>query len=182
MAHVGYYLIDEGLQELKKTAAVRASFMEWGKQFDGNFHCFSYLAPVFLISLSITGALSYLAFVDGLRIRVIVFIALVTMISASQLAIALVNWLATLLVPSKPLPKLDYSKGIPKGERTLVVVPTMISSEENVEDLAEALEVRFLANRDDNLNFALLTDFLDSSEEMMPNDAFLVQLMSEKNQ
>lgn len=179
-AHVGFYLIDEGLPELKKAAGVKQSFLDWGKQFGRKFPLFSYLAPVFLITLAITAWLSYLAYADGLRIRMVIFVAFISMISASQLALALVNWLATLLVPSKPLPKLDYSKGIPKGERTLVVVPTMLSSVSNVEDLAESLEVRFLANRDDNLCFALLTDFLDASEELMPQDASLVQLMSGK--
>src|ERR1039458_376533 len=35
----------------------------------------------------------------------------------------------------------------------------------NVEELIEALEVRFLANRDENLQFGLLTDFSDATEE-----------------
>ncbi len=40
----------------------------------------------------------------------------------------------------------------------MVVVPTMLSNAEAVADLLEGLEVRYLANRDDNLHFALLTD------------------------
>ena len=42
------------------------------------------------------------------------------------------------------------------------MVPTMLSSVENIEELLEALEVRFLANRDDHLHFGLLTDFRDA--------------------
>ena len=57
---------------------------------------------------------------------------------------------------------MDFSEGIPPESRTLVVVPTMLTSAQNVEDLIEALEVRFLANRDDNLHFGLLTDFRDA--------------------
>ena len=44
-----------------------------------------------------------------------------------------------------------------------------------VDDLLEALEVRFLANRDENLSFALLTDFRDAAEETTPADAALLQ-------
>ena len=44
----------------------------------------------------------------------------------SQLAVALVNWLATLLVAPQPLPRMDFSDGIPPESRTLVVVPTML--------------------------------------------------------
>ena len=45
------------------------------------------------------------------------------------------------------------------------MVPTMLTCAESIKNLVEALEVRFLANRDDNLHFALLTDFRDEREE-----------------
>ena len=57
---------------------------------------------------------------------------------------------------------MDFSGGIPPESRTLVVVPTMLTSAQNIEDLVEALEVRFLANRDEHLHFGLLTDFRDA--------------------
>jgi cellobiose phosphorylase len=97
-------------------------------------------------------------------------------VGASHLAVALVNWLATLLAMPLPLPRMDFSRGVPAEVRTLVVVPTMLTSASNVEDLVEALEVRFLANRDDNLYFGLLTDFLDAAEETLPEDKPLLQL------
>ena len=105
---------------------------------------------------------------DGIRMgtRADGFLLLV---GASQLAIALVNWLATVLVKPKPLPRLDFSAGIPPESRTLVVVPTMLTSAEDIAALIEALEVRFLANRDENLYFGLLTDFRDAAE-MLPED------------
>ena len=65
---------------------------------------------------------------------------------------------------------MDFSEGIAPESQTLVVVPTLIDSAQNVEDLVEALEVRFLANRDDRLHFALLTDFADAHEETLPQD------------
>ena len=64
------------------------------------------------------------------------------------------NWLATLLVTPHVLPRMDFSEEIPPESRTLVVVPTMLSSLEHIEELIEALEVRFLANRDDHLHFS----------------------------
>ena len=58
----------------------------------------------------------------------------------------------------------------------MVVVPTMLSRPEGVADLLEALEVRFLANRDEQLHFGLLTDFEDAAQEVMPADEELVRL------
>ena len=70
----------------------------------------------------------------------------------SQLAMALVNWVALFLVTPHSLPRMDFSSGIPPPFRTLVVVPTMLTSKLDVQNLVEALEVRFLANRDNNLD------------------------------
>jgi hypothetical protein len=44
----------------------------------------------------------------------------------------------------------------------------MLSSARAVDELVEALEVRFLANRDAHLHFGLLTDFSDADEETLP--------------
>ena len=101
---------------------------------------------------------------------------LLSILAASQLAVALANWLAVRLVAPQPLPRLDFSTGIPAGSRTLVVVPTMLASASAVEELVEALEVRFLANRDGNLQFGLLTDFRDADEETLPGDLPLALL------
>ncbi len=98
----------------------------------------------------------------------------------SQLAIALVNWLSTLWAMPQPLPKMDFSKGIPPDSRTLVVIPTMLLNEQNIKELIESLEVRFLANRDDNLHFGLLTDLQDSDREVLPEDESLVLLARKK--
>src|SRR3546814_4255265 len=81
------------------------------------------------------------------------------------------SWLATLLVLPRALPRLDFSSGIPGEARTLVVVPTMIGDVAGARSLVDALEVRFLANRDENLRFALLTDFLDAGAQVLPGDA-----------
>ena len=39
---------------------------------------------------------------------------------------------------------------------------------------SEALEIHHLANRDEQLHFALLTDFRDAAEETLPEDAALI--------
>jgi len=101
---------------------------------------------------------------------------------ASHLSVAVVNWLATLLATPHLLPRMDFSGGIPNESRTLAVVPAMLLSAPHVEELVEAIEVRFLANRDDNLYFGLLTDFRDASEETTPEDEPLLHLAQQRIQ
>jgi len=100
--------------------------------------------------------------------------ALVVLVAVSQLAVAVVNWIVTLFVQPQTLPRMDYARGIAAESRTLVVVPTMLGSTETIEALVEALEVRFLANRDAHLHYGLLTDFHDADEEHVAGDDALV--------
>ena len=56
----------------------------------------------------------------------------------------------------------------------------MLSSNEHIERLTEELEVRFLANQDENLHFGLLTDYMDSDSENLPEDEPLLTSVSKK--
>ena len=139
-----------------------------------------YLGGIGLIAGLFTAHLLVRALPAGLPLWTMILLALLAVLATSQLAVSLVNWLASLLVAPHPLPKMDFSEGIPPASRTLVVVPTMLTSPANVESLVEALEVRFLANRDASVHFALLTDFLDAGQETLPGDAALMQLAAER--
>src|SRR5207302_8169058 len=129
-----------------------------------------------LITTLLTGVLLWIAFDGDLRDGMLVLLGVASLLAASQFATAVVNWLATLLVAADSLPRMDFSDGIPAEFRTLTVVPTMLTSVSIVEDMVEALEVRFLANRDDNLHFALLTDLRDANRETTPEDEPLLSL------
>ena len=69
---------------------------------------------------------------------------------------------------------MDTAKGVPPDARTMVVVPSILSSESQVNELIERLEVHFLANQDKEIYLALLSDFPDASAAEMPQDAALL--------
>jgi len=175
-AHVGFYLIDQGLRVLETQAQVRFSLAERLAKIGARRPLGWYLGAIALLTLLFSTGLLALALSQGLPLEMRVPIGLLALLSSSQLALSLVNWLVTLLVHPHPLPRMDFSAGIPAQSRTLVVVPAMLSDAQNVDDLAEALEVRFLANRDGNLYFGLLTDFRDAQEEMLAEDEPLLCL------
>ena len=101
------------------------------------------------------------------------------LMSAGQLAIGTVHWLMTVMMSPQALPRMDFRGGIPPAHRTLVVVPTMLSSVAAIERLLEGLEIRYLANRERNLHFALLTDLEDASTETREEDAALIRQASD---
>ncbi|MFZ2633604.1 MAG: glucoamylase family protein [Desulfosalsimonadaceae bacterium] len=168
--HVGFYLIDKGFPQLEKCARVRSTFMDSLRKTGRRFPLPLYLGAILLFAAIFTAGLLAEIRSNGINGPLFWFAGVLCFLSVSQLATALVNLIATSLAVPHPLPRMDYSKGIPPESSTLVVVPTMITGLKNVGHLMDALEVRFLANQDENLRFGLLTDFQDASEEKLSQD------------
>ncbi len=173
-AHVGFYLVDKGRPQLERAAEMRVPALEALCRTARRVPLLLYLGSVALVTAGVTAPLLVVARDDGIAAPGLVLLGALLLLTTSQLALGMVNWLVTLAVTPRPLPRMDFAMGIPPQSRTLVVVPTMLASAEGIEQLVEALEVRFLANRDDNLHFGLLTDWQDAATEMLPADAALV--------
>jgi len=179
-SHVGFYLMDKGLALLEECAGVRRSFTEAIRMVIRRFPLFFYLGTICLMTAFFTGCLLVKAHSNGLHGAWAWFIGILSILCVSQLAITLVNLFSMRLVAPHPLPRMDFSKRIPPESSALVVVPTMLIDAENIEHLMNALEVRFLANRDENLFFGLLTDFQDADKETLPHDEPLLLLARQR--
>ena len=179
-AHVGYYLVDKGLYRLEHMAKAKFSTAQLLRKFSKRLPLVVYTGSIILSTLVFSGLLIAIAYLDGWWGVPLWLFGFLSLLCTSQLAIALVNYSATLITQPKLLPRMDFSQGIPLEMRSLVVIPTMLSGIQNVETLVKALEVRFLANQDDNLLFGLLTDFYDADTETRPEDEALVQLARQR--
>ncbi len=177
--HVGFYLIGKGRPALERAAAFRPSSRDALQTWAARRQLALYVGAIALLSIAMTvGLLATLSAQLGVEAASTWWLlppaALLAMLGASRLGAALTNWLVTLMATPHPLPRMDFSAGVPPLWRTLVVVPTMLGRVDCVDELLEALEVRFLANRDDSLHFGLLTDLLDAPQEILEGDAALV--------
>ena len=173
-AHVGYWLIANGRPTLESAMnARRTGVLHRAGHSPLPAYVGGILAFAMLMSL---GPMRQAAHELDLQLwspKGIVLVLLL-MLATSQLALSLVNWIVTLSVTPEALPRLDYTSGIAPRSRTLVAVPTLLGKHADVDTLVDALEVRFLANRDPHLQFALLTDLRDAKQETLPEDADLV--------
>ena len=97
-----------------------------------------------------------------------VWVAILALIPASELAVALMHRIVHRFARPMLLPRLDLRGGVPESARTMVIVPTLISSVEGVRTLLEHLEVHALGNMDPRIHLALLTDFPDAESEHRP--------------
>ena len=178
-SHVGFYLIDAGRPALQLALNAQRTIAASARGLASRSPTFVYLGAIAILTGLFTALLLAMASDDGVSLAMLAVVLVISLLATSQLAVTLVNWFATLLVTPHPLPRMDFSSGIAPQSRALVVVPAMLTGARGIEDLAEALEVRFLANQDVNLHFALLTDFVDADEKTMPEDAALLQLARE---
>ncbi|MBZ0067786.1 MAG: cyclic beta 1-2 glucan synthetase, partial [Thiobacillus sp.] len=157
-AHVGYYLIDRGRQRLEHAVGCRLSLKSRIVRVSRHLRLPLYLGPILLLTALATASILSVVGGFGAGDWRVGLLLLPFVIAVSALAVSLVNLLVTLVLPPRALPRLDFSKGIPDSHRTMVIVPTLLARPQDVDDLLEAMEIRYLGNRDPNLFFALLTD------------------------
>ncbi|HLJ92161.1 MAG TPA: glucoamylase family protein [Gemmataceae bacterium] len=171
--HVGYYLIDRGRQELEACLRYRLALLDRVRKF-----LLVHPQAIYFGGLAIvTAGLLSVAAIYGIRSSATsaaagwcVLVVLATLLPASELAIGLVNYLITLAVPPRVLPKLAFKEGTPADCATFVVIPCMLVQAESASALLQRLEIHYLSNPDPQLRFALLTDFADAPAEQMPED------------
>lgn len=169
--HVGFYLIDKGLPVTENEANFHFSLIRQFRRIADSMPVFFYIASIAFLTIAGGAGMFLLAYQNGISNKLLLaFVGILSLAGAAQLAISVVNWLATINVLPVLLPRLDFSKGIPSEYRTLVVVPTMLSDAGYIDELLENLEVRYLANNELHVHFGLLTDFLDADHESMPGD------------
>jgi hypothetical protein len=181
-SHVGYYMLAEGRREFEREIGYRRTAGERMKRFIKRWPDFSYILGIELATFALIVAAMLGAGISASSFAIIALFLL----PAAECAVALVNQVVTTLFPPKILPKLDFSEGIPAEFSTAVVVPTLLISEEQMRRAVRDLEIRFLANRDSNLHFALLTDPPDAAQQFDDKDtlaeqcARLIQKLNDK--
>jgi cyclic beta-1,2-glucan synthetase len=168
--HIGYYLIGDGFSQLASRVGFHPCLAWRARAFvRANGEDF-FLSGIQLLTLLFIAAALFPALPAVSGFLGVASIVLFLLLPATQAAVDLVTNAITAFFDPEPLPKLDFSKGVPRDCATLVAVPTLLINEKQVRKLVNDLEVRFLGNRDRNLHFALLTDLPDSASNPHEND------------
>ncbi len=178
-AHVGYFLVDNGLLELERSAGMQRSLRVMLRELGNRYPLFLYLAPIVLTMVLVTAGVLAQVGAFGIAGWMLVLAGAILVLPASSLAISLVNFAAAIIIRPRVLPRMDFSKGIPEDMRTLIVLPAILSNLEDIDKLLYGLEVRYLANRDPKLYFSLLTDLKDASRESIPDEDLLLKKAKE---
>ena len=167
-SHIGYYLIDEGVNELYKKI---------------NYNCkktktYKEKAKVYILAVAFFSALLSTLFtailgLDNVVLNIISF--LLFLIPSSEITIQTIQFILSKIIKPKLIPKIDFSKGIDEENSTIVVIPTILKTKQKVQDLMRKLEVFYIENKSENLYFALLGDCSESSKKEEDFDSEVIE-------
>ncbi|MGH9445334.1 MAG: glucoamylase family protein, partial [Terriglobia bacterium] len=164
--HVGFYLVDEGRKRLEAHIRYRTPLH---KRIERVVRGLPELYYVLGIEMVTIGLIAFM--LSGLRMILPSIAAVVLLLlPATESAVRIINQLTTFLIAPSRLMKMDFSGGIPQEAATIVVIPTLLLAEAQVRESVAELEIRYLANADQNLHFALLADSPDSPKPVSGED------------
>ncbi|HWL73875.1 MAG TPA: glycosyl transferase, partial [Burkholderiaceae bacterium] len=169
-ADPGYYLIADGRVAFEQEIGFRMPIKTWFRRAYVTQATFRYLGTIAIVSAFILSVFLFNSGAAQVGALGLFLVGLLALVPASDLAIALVNREVTEMLGPRTLPRLALRDGVPEELRTLVVVPTLLSSHAQVAEQIERLEVHYLANSEGDLRFALLSDWKDAPQEIMPED------------
>lgn len=170
--HIGYYLIDEGVECLKEKTNYKDKSFNAIKNHLVKFKV-SYYIRVILIATIVLDALIVLASIAHDNNPILykyILAALAILFPCSEIVISILNYSINQLSERRYVPKIDLHDGIPEENRTIVVIPTIINNSKRAIELADNLETFYLSNEEENLYFAILGDLKDSDKEVNEDD------------
>jgi cyclic beta-1,2-glucan synthetase len=170
LADPGYYLIAGGRPGFERSIAFRAPPRAWPGRFSRTLGIGGYVGAGLIVAITLLAVPMAIGVWTGVSWLWLVLLGVLGFVPAVDLAVTLVNQVVTWGFRATLLPALDLSDGVPQSLRTLVVVPTLLTSRKDIEAQVEQLEIHFLASPPGELHFALLSDWRDSDTEHADTD------------
>ncbi|HEX3809280.1 MAG TPA: glucoamylase family protein [Rhizomicrobium sp.] len=171
----GFYLIAKGRPAFEKTLDSRVSLRTRFRRAQTDAGIASYACTIALVTALVLVAGLAILHAVGLQGWPLWLFAILAIVPASEVAVAIVNRVLTEQVGATILPGLELHDGIPDALRTIIVIPTLLTNFDTIGEQIERLEVHYLSNSQENLFFALLSDWTDAETESVSGDQELLE-------
>ncbi len=169
-SHVGYYLVGPGRRHFETGIGWRPTVAVGVRRLFLQCATPGYLGTIAAGTAGLVAIAVIFANRHGWSGVSLVWLALLAVIPASELTIHILQRIISNLIPPRRLPRLELSS-VPPDARTMVIVPTILDSVDQVKALVAHLEVQALGNVDACVHFAILSDVRDAPTETLPRDA-----------
>lgn len=156
--HIGYLLLEEE-NKLYKALEMKK------KVITQNQKAKLYIVASSILPLYLCFLFFSMLYLHNRNLIVSLIVAILLYLPLTEIVVQTIGYVLGKIVKPKRIPKMDYSNGIPEKAATFVVIPTILKNKEKVKELIQKLEVYYLANKSENLYFALLGDVTAGKSE-----------------
>ncbi|MFL6564065.1 MAG: glycosyl transferase, partial [Burkholderiales bacterium] len=170
----GYHLIAAGRRAFEAKVGFRAPLRSWPSRFNAAIGLGGYIGAVGAVAAVVLALPIFLLNEQQINFVWLAVLAALGLTPSIDAAMALVNRAVTREVGATILPGLALRDGVPGELRTLVAVPILLSTREELEEQIERLEIHYLASPEGELHFALLSDWTDADAESIEGDEALL--------
>jgi len=170
----GYHLVADGRRAFEAAIGFRPPLRGRLARLGRSLGIGGYVAAVALATAALLALPLTVLAAGGLGAAWLIPLGVLGAIPAIDAAVALVNRAATFCFGATMLPAMELLEGVPVPLRTLVAVPTLLTTPEAIEEQIERLEVHYLAGPDGALHYALLSDWTDAATERAEGDERLL--------
>lgn len=167
---IAYYLSGDGRKELEKVCGYRAPFGVKALRFYRGLGLWGLFIPTAIFTVLILLLVNYCMIRAGLSTDLRTLFTLLAIFPAMDASYSLFNALVPWFVQPTRLIGFEYKEGLPAEARTLVAVPTFITTRDSVDEQIRNLEVHYLTNPRGEIYFALVSDWVDAKQEITPAD------------
>lgn len=171
--HVGYYLIDAGRPLLESKINYCPTILQAIRRWAVFHPGLVYLGGIAFLTLSFELLIYYFLRWEFGSIHPVIF-GLLALIPLSEISIEIMNFVSTQFLPPFILPKMSFKEGIPETCKTLVIIPMLLASEEEIQEILKRLEIHYLSNSQSNVVFGIFCDFTDAPEQVTEKDRRLL--------
>lgn len=169
-SHIGYYLLDEGKQILLEELTGKKP-----KNISNTKKILCTVTTLAILTLGTSSLFAWHLYTQTHQIAWSMILGILLLIPVEVIWVQIGQYILGKFVKPKMIPKLDYIDGVPPESSTFVVIPTILTSKEKVKQLMERLEVYYMANKSDNLYFAILGDCSAGKNQKEPFDEEVIQ-------
>ncbi len=170
----GYHLLTGGRRAFEKAIGFRSPPRAWFGRSGRALGIRGYVGAGVVVATTLLAIPLLLLATTGLGRPWLMLLGLIGVVPAIDLSVALVNQLVTRAFGATLLPALELGNGVPSHLRTLVAVPTLLTTRASIEEHIERLEIHHLASPEGDLHFALLSDWVDADSERKDDDEGLL--------
>ena len=172
--HVGYYIIDDGLPLLIEKIGEKSRLIKFVNTYKQKL----YMTAVYV--LTVTGLFFELLYYRHHRPLTLALLLLFSVIPIAEISLKILNYILSKTVSTRHIPKMEPQTDITPENKTVVVIPVLITSQKQLSGLFKNLEKYYIANKSNNIVFSILGDFKDSDTQITDADKDLLKSACEK--